>query len=285
MKIAKILSAAVAAVAASAAVALSASAELATVDPSVAGPALTSGTGMWMIKLYVPNEGLDAGIDCTQMGSVSFKIQAAEPEWFEGQTGGAVIVSSGPVVSVDHNWPQKNYWGVNDGDLVTVDETAALQTVALGDNTYELTCPVDDTNNVLADSYASDDAYVQVALSEWGSDMSAIKVLSMTVYDKDGNVMVAYDENGNVTDAAPAEDTAAPAEDETAATAEAPAAETAEDTAPAEDTTAAATADAEAPAATDSSKGSPDTGVAGVAAVAGVAVVAAGAVVLSKKRK
>ncbi len=282
MKIAKILSAAVAAVAASAAVALSASAELTTVDPSVAGPALTSGTGMWMIKLYVPSEGLDAGIDCTQMGSVSFKIQAAEPEWFEGQTGGAVIVSSGPVVSVDHNWPSKNYWGVNDGDLVTVDETAALQTVALGDYTYELICPVDDTNNVLADSYASDDAYVQVALSEWGSDMSAMKVLGMTVYDKDGNVMVAYDENGNVTDAAPAEG-------ETAATAEAPAAETAEapadDTAPVEDTTAAATADAEAPAATDSSKGSPDTGVAGVAAVAGVAVVAAGAVVLSKKRK
>ena len=33
------------------------------------------------------------------------------------------------------------------------------------------------------------------------------------------------------------------------------------------------------------SKGSPDTGVEGVATVAGVAVVAAGAIVLSKKRK
>jgi len=38
-------------------------------------------------------------------------------------------------------------------------------------------------------------------------------------------------------------------------------------------------------AATDSSKGSPDTGVADVAAVAGLAVAAAGAVVLAKKRK
>ena len=37
--------------------------------------------------------------------------------------------------------------------------------------------------------------------------------------------------------------------------------------------------------ATDSSKGSPDTGVADVAAVAGLAVVAAGAVVIAKKRK
>ena len=49
----------------------------------------------------------------------------------------------------------------------------------------------------------------------------------------------------------------------------------------------AATVDAEAPAdnaaATDS-KGSPDTGVEGIAVVAGVAALAAGAVIVSKKR-
>ena len=60
-------------------------------------------------------------------------------------------------------------------------------------------------------------------------------------------------------DAAPAE--AAPAEEAPAATAG--------------DTTAAVT----------SSKGSPDTGIADVAAVAGIAVVAAGALVVAKKRK
>lgn len=262
MKIAKILSAAVAAVAASAAVAISASATLTTVDASVASPALTSGTGMWMVKVYVPSEGLDAGIDCTQIGSVTVKFQAVEPDWFEGQTGGAIVVSSGPSVSADHNWPGKNYWGVSDGDLVTVDDTNPISTVALGDYTYELTCPVDDTNSVLADAYASDDAYVQIAFQEWGSDMSDIKVLGMTIKDQSGNVMIEYDENGNATTVS-ADEAAAPAED------------------------TAATADAEAPAAdaTTSSKGSPDTGVEGVAAVAGVAVVAAGAVVLSKKRK
>lgn len=264
MKIAKILSAAVAAVAASAAVAISASATLATVDASVASPALTSGTGMWMVKVYVPSEGLDAGIDCTQMGSVTVKFQAVEPDWFEGMVGGAVVVSSGPSVSADHNWPGKNYWGVNDGDLVTVDDTNPLATVALGDYTYEITCPIDDTNSVLADAYASDDAYVQIAFQDWGSDMSDIKVLGMTIKDQSGNVMIEYDENGNATTVSAGEVAA-----------------------PAEDTTAAATADAEAPAAdaTAPSKGSPDTGVEGVAAVAGVAVVAAGAVVLSKKRK
>ena len=49
---------------------------------------------------------------------------------------------------------------------------------------------------------------------------------------------------------------------------------------------AAATADAEAPAAaTDNGKGSPDTGVEGIAAVAGLALIAGGAVVVSRKRK
>ncbi len=55
----------------------------------------------------------------------------------------------------------------------------------------------------------------------------------------------------------------------------------------AEDATDAASADTDAAASTTTSddKGSPDTGVEGVAAVAGVAVLAAGAVLVSKKRK
>ena len=51
----------------------------------------------------------------------------------------------------------------------------------------------------------------------------------------------------------------------------------------ADDNTAAA--EDTAPVETGADKGSPDTGVEGIAAVAGVAVVAAGAVLLSKKRK
>ncbi len=60
---------------------------------------------------------------------------------------------------------------------------------------------------------------------------------------------------------------------------EAPADEAVE--APADETPAAGDVDA----AVDSTKGSPDTGVADVAAVAGLAIVAAGAVLVSKKRK
>ena len=58
------------------------------------------------------------------------------------------------------------------------------------------------------------------------------------------------------------------------------------DAAVADDAADAATADAEAPAdnAASDGKGSPDTGVEGIAVVAGVAALAAGAVIVSKKR-
>ena len=82
-------------------------------------------------------------------------------------------------------------------------------------------------------------------------------------------------------DAAPAEE---PIEEETPDE-ELPADEP-EDTAiteaPVEETAAAA---GDVDAATDSSKGSPDTGIADVAAIAGIAIVAAGAVLVSRKRK
>lgn len=78
-----------------------------------------------------------------------------------------------------------------------------------------------------------------------------------------------------------AEETAAPEETVEETAAPEPAAETG--AAPAETTPAVATGDVSA--ATTSSKGSPDTGIADVAAVAGIAVLAAGAVVVAKKRK
>ena len=76
------------------------------------------------------------------------------------------------------------------------------------------------------------------------------------------------------------EPVAAPAEDETPAEDEAPAEDTAAAETPAEDTAAA-----ETPAETTApTKGNPDTGVSGIAAVAGAAVIAAG-VLFATRRK
>ncbi len=87
-----------------------------------------------------------------------------------------------------------------------------------------------------------------------------------------------------------AEEEAEEAVEEEAAEEEAPAAEeeAAEEEAPAAEEEAVveeAPAAGDVDAAVDSSKGSPDTGIADVAAVAGLAIVAGGAVLVSKKRK
>ena len=94
--------------------------------------------------------------------------------------------------------------------------------------------------------------------------MLDMTVTDLTCYDAAGNVIISFDGAGYVDS-----DNAA----------------SSDDTAAADDT--AATVDSEAPAATTTTteKGSPDTGVEGIAAAAGVAAVAAGAVLLSKKRK
>ena len=106
----------------------------------------------------------------------------------------------------------------------------------------------------------------RIFMQAWSFTMSDIEVVETELSDADGNVLATFDALGNVTYGAGA------AADETPVAA---------------DDNTAATVDADAPVvvAPTTEKGSPDTGVEGIAAVAGVAVVAAGAVVLSKKRK
>lgn len=261
MKLAKILSAA-AAVSAAAVMACAASAEL--VVPTTTASNLSAGTGMWMVKVFCPSEGIDLGLDVANIGQVVFTIRAAEPEWFEGNTGGGIVLSCGPtsVTPADHNWTSANWWGVDDADLElnTVDTAAAVQAVKVGDYTYKLTANVDDTNCIYGEILDSADGYAQIALQEWGSDMSAIAVDSLELIDKSGNTMAMFDGEGNLVGAA--DTTTTPA-----------------------DTTPADTTGTDAAATTTPDKGSPDTGVEGIAAVAGLAAVAAGAVVLTRKRK
>ena len=288
MKIAKILSAATAAVAAVSAIAVSASATLTTVDQS---RIFFSGTGMCMPVLFsdgpfdaADKDVTDVGINCQDIASISVAFTPAEKDWWEGEVGGSIVLSNKSATDDSHNWIGKNFWGVTDYalNITSADvESNPLAAYKIGDYTYAVTCPVDDSNNVV-DNYA----LVQVAFQEWSAGMTDITILGMEINDAAGNTLVYYDANGNATvgskpagavdftpvaNEAPAEDGAASdgAATDGAATDAAPS-----DTA----------SDATNAGATDT-KGSPDTGVEGVAAVAGVAIVAAGAVVLSKKRK
>ena len=114
---------------------------------------------------------------------------------------------------------------------------------------------------------------VEVTFDVYGLDEAADDAAA----DEDVAADDAADEDVAVDDAADEDVAADDAADDAAD--EAPADEAVE--APADETPAAGDVDA----AVDSTKGSPDTGVADVAAVAGLAIVAAGGVLVSKKRK
>ena len=278
MKLNKVAAGLMAAAVSASAMSAAASASIKVVDGNA--PSFTSASGMWMVMLYKGDGAeveIDYGLDLTKIAQAKVQFTTDDTDFFEGMFGGAFVMSCGPASSTpaDHNWVQKNWWGVADDDaeIWTQDTESPLQTNKISDYTYELDMVVDDSN-----CFYDNATYCQVALSEWGQDLSQLVVLGMQFYDADGNSMIEFDANGkanipNVAGQAPAETEAAPAET---------------DAAPA---TSAAPAETQAPAAgdvaaaTNSSKGSPDTGIADVAAVAGLAIVAGGAVLVAKKRK
>ena len=272
MKITKILSAAAAAVVAVSAVAVSASADF---RPVTGGTeyCLADGTGNYGICLFsdgtnkdnVPAMSVD--IDLSQVTHVAFTFDVIDDadnrDWWDGMGGGAIVVSAHSDKTTEdadlynkYNWATAgNFWGVIDEDLglETRDDTQGI--------IYKIEA---DVINPVANGDIGNLSLYRIFMQVWSFTMSDIEVVKTELSDANGNVLATFDALGNVTYGAGA------AADET----------------PAADDNTAATVDAEAPAATTTTeKGSPDTGVEGIAAVAGVAVVAAGAVVLSKKRK
>ncbi len=283
MKITKILSVAAAAVVASA-VAVSASADFRPITGG-AEYLLADGSGNYGICLFsdgtnkdgVPAMSVD--IDLSQVTHVAFTFQVIDDadnrDWWDGMGGGAIVISAHSDKTNEdadlynkYNWASAgNFWGVSDEalGLETLDPAQGISSVKVGDYQYKIEA---DVINPVANGDIGNLSLYRVFMQAWSFTMSDIEVIETELSDSNGNVLATFDAMGNVTYGASA---AAPADDATAAPADDAAA------APADDATAA-------PAATPS-KGSPETGVEGVAAVAGLAIVAAGAVVLSKKRK
>lgn len=281
MKIAKILSAAAAAVVAVSAVAVSANADFRAITDG-SQYLLADGTGNYGICLFsdgtnkdgIPAMSID-GLDLSAITHVAFTFDVIDDadnrDWWDGMGGGAIVVSAHSDLTTNdadlynkYNWASAgNFWGVIDEDLglETQDPAQGINAVKVGDYTYKIEA---DVINPVANGDIGNLSLYRVFMQAWSFTMSDIEVVKTELSDSNGNLLATFDAKGNVTlggAAAPAEDTTAPADD------------TATD---ATDAGASTTAPA---------KGSPDTGVEGVAAVAGVAIVAAGAVVLSKKRK
>ena len=116
MKLRKLISGVAAAAVAVTAFATTASASLVVVEQD---GYFRSGTGSWMPVIY--SDGTfdssekavtDYGIDCTKIASVEVTITPADPDWFTGDIGGAIILSSKSEENSDHNWKSKEFWGI-----------------------------------------------------------------------------------------------------------------------------------------------------------------------------
>lgn len=245
MKFNKVMTAVGAAAAAALTVSFAAGASVAPVENPAAG--LEAGSGSW--KVLLRSEAVDQGVKVEDVAKFTLRFTTDDPEFFEGQFGGSLFMTCGPASDTpeDHNWVQSNWWGVVDEalEINTQNPDEAILTTKVGDYTYELSIDVNETNCLYANS-----TYAGAGLQEWGSDMSQLVVLGATFYDASGNVLIAYDGSGNVVSG---------------------------------NTSAPATGSADA--ATDSSNGSPQTGVEDMAAAAGLAILAGGAALIARKRK
>ncbi len=265
MKLRKSIAAIAAAAVTATAVAASASASLVVVEGGDAG--LSSGTGMWMVQLF--NVGsveenkpaTDYGIDYASVAKISIVVKAIDPDFQDGGIGGSIVWSQngGDIVQGPlwdkYNWPSNEYWGYVDEalEIDTLDSAKPVQAYKIADYTYQLDLDVSGMN-AMANGDAASIGCMQAGIQYWGNDMSDYEVEGFMAYDKSGTKLLEFDGKGVCTYTAGGTASAAPAAGDVAA-------------------------------ATDSSKGSPDTGIADVAAIAGIAVLAGGAFIVAKKRK
>ena len=152
MKLNKVAARLMAAAVSASAMSAAASASIKVVDGNA--PSFTSGSGMWMVMLYKGDGAeveIDYGLDLTKIAQAKVQFTTDDADFFEGMFGGAFVMSCGPasITPEDHNWIQKNWWGVADDDaeIWTQDtETSPLQTKKIGAYTYEIAMVVDDSN-------------------------------------------------------------------------------------------------------------------------------------------
>ena len=312
MKLRKIMTGIVASALAVSSLAVATSAQGIMKPAANPAPGLDSATGSWLVQVFnVGSEeenkpATEYDIDYKAVTGARFTFTVPETdgdgvegnrEFWDGSTGGAVVLSinggdieKGTDLYNTYNWPSKSYWGVTDEALELAtdpnkqeDSTDKkdLSTEKIDDYTYQLTA--NGFANPLANGDASEIGCMQVALQEWGGSIAVIEVTKCEILDESGNVLIAFDGNGNViANETPADDNNQPADDNN---------QPADDNnQPADDNNNQPADDNNQPADNkpvngDSSKGNAGTGVESVAVVAGVAVLATGAIIVAKKRK
>lgn len=275
MKITRLISTAAAAAAVTAALAVSASAEYTIYDD--VQPWIDQSASNYLVILYstgtAPDDvkAVDLGLSVSDIGQITsakFTFTVDDTDGFMDLDYGGCIGTSahecvnnpgGSELYSKYNWVTNEWYGFDDADLDinTQDVNKSFQTVKEGDLTYSVSGSI---TNAVANGDLDDLTSFRVFCADWGI-MSYTTMEKSEFFDASGNLVLSLDGKGNILSTAFASGSSsndAPAADDNAAS---------------------------APAAATDSKGSPDTGVEGVAALAGVAIIAAGAVVLARKKK
>lgn len=269
MKLRNLMAASVAGVLAIGTMAVNVAAADATGDPGMAGIAFAGGD--WTAQYWLDGKTYPSTITtATITGDGQYTVTATPVAEFEDEETGEMVQAPGTTSLAFAALQVVDGETLFPGMIITIDSVK-----------------FDGTEMALAGTpYTSSDEKITTRVNLFNSWVSALPEDARTI-------------DGLAADATPVAINAAELGEwttmevtftvsGTGVTAEVPAetatadAATAEDTAAADDTTGDAVI---APAPTTDEKGSPDTGVEGIAAVAGVAVLAAGAIVLSKKRK
>ncbi|MBQ8410825.1 MAG: fibronectin type III domain-containing protein, partial [Ruminiclostridium sp.] len=176
--------------------AISASAALTVVDEPAHG--CSSDNGIWLVRLYSEGDTdyapIDYGVEYDLIKNVKLTVKLEETEGFEGNFGGAVVISSS---ATDHNWPIKSFWGLKDDALGidSVDNGQALVFEKTADATYTVVCPVDESNYFIEEGAAA----LQIAFQEWGGSTNNFTVLSVDCLDENGNSVISFDGKGTPT--------------------------------------------------------------------------------------
>ncbi len=227
--------------------------------------------GDWSVSAMGTDSYPDGNIDVTADGT--YTVKTGGFTWEDEETGDLVpaLASGATVFCVDITDLANDYGFASagvDGLETGADKMAYAKAAGINVTDVKVTAtnsdgtttdyPVDSSKILFGDIEGNGKLRIEV-YNEYG-DTKNDAPLDNTAIEFDDTLAVTFTISG-LSGAADAAVDAAPAEAAPAATAG--------------DTTAAVT----------SSKGSPDTGIADVAAVAGLAVVAAGAVVIAKKRK
>ena len=157
----------------------------------------------WQYSKQITDWRYNDLFDITKAAKFEFVLRPTEEGKLSDSFGGAVIINSD-----SKGWNQKGFWGVDDpenGLFATVDENNVAKIVpGTEKGTYVISADISDGNPYYGlDNNISDPEYVSMNFMIWANDENpaftgtSIKIEQANIYDKDGNLLIRFDNGGH----------------------------------------------------------------------------------------